>query len=1260
MKVFLGGTVAGSKWRDYVMPKLEIDYFNPVVDEWTEEDQKIEIYEREHSDFCLYVVTSKMIGWYSLAEVIDDSFKKSDKTIFCYLPHDEETKFTKTQIRELEQIGKMAEANGAIWKRSLDDVIDYLNSANNLTNDVLLQQTDQINSAFISYGRRHSLAFARKLYKDLTDRGFDIWFDMNDIPLGVDFQEQIDNGIRMADNFIYVMSPHSINSIYCYKELVLALKYNKRIIPILHVEPQDDVTWANIAPEAGKRNWIYLRQDHDTALALSAKTFEIGEKILETHRDDWNFSDDYKAAFDSLVTLMDSHRAFVRTHTILLYKSLEWTKGSRNTHELLVGEERKEAERFLERSHETFKNDTGHLIQPPCTPTDLLAEYIMESKKNGVNLQCDLFICHDLDDGKTVKKIVTALAKYGFSSWISSKDISKGVEYNHAIHNGVIQSSNILFFLSKKSLNSDYCKKEYNFANEYNKRIIPILIDKEASNFENANDFKDLTNTQYIDFTDLTEEIEVEVKDKSDVIADVEARREKTPFEVSLGEVVQTLNHEHTYFEEHRVFLVQALHWKEYGQKQSFLLRGYNFENAKTWLRLNNEDNHYAPLAIHKEYILASEAAKGQLGTDVFISYSRNDSDLARLLNRKLQSAGKTTWFDQESISKGVDFEKEIYKGINGCNNFVFVISPASINSKYCEEEVDYAVTQNKRIITLLAQETDPNTMPEALRVINWIDFKDTDFSEAFSELLQAVELDREHTANHTQLQQRANEWKDHNKIPEFLMNIIACKSAESWLQEAYDKNPKVIYNKYKELKSNKSPSPTELQIKFIEGSRIAIDEAAALEEKKRKRLKKLMILAMCASVIALGLFVFAMFQTKIARVQKDIAETKTKNSTELLKELVPDSVTVLYEHFYMLANMELEYCNFDIVTQYLNNVRLAPDLPDSLKIKIQEEKNNCDTMIVLNNKAIEFYRNFDYKNAKLIYEKILEIIPNDSIILNRIHYCENPVFTKDKFVLIKGGSFTMGSEIGGNREMIHETELSDFYLYKNEISAEDFLEFLIIYGSYNIKNGDFKGESMVDFALFNIVNLQNKVVRLYSEVFNDRPVTGVTWFGANEFCEFWNGSLPSETQWEYAASNGGKDIKYSWGNEIPKGNDTKLYGNICDESVIAYHPTWSFFEGYNDGYSETSNVGSFEPNEIGLYDMTGNVWEWCLDYWSEYTTKPDKQKNPVILTPSQARLMRGGSWRSQFSSCRIAKRSKMAPNYKSTFLGFRYAQNID
>src|SRR4028118_405671 len=93
--------------------------------------------------------------------------------------------------------------------------------------------------AFISYGRADSKAFATKLHARLLEQDFNIWFDQHDIPLGVDFQNQIDDGIEKAHNFLFILAPHSVKSAYCRKEIQLAVKRNKRIIPLLHVEPKD-------------------------------------------------------------------------------------------------------------------------------------------------------------------------------------------------------------------------------------------------------------------------------------------------------------------------------------------------------------------------------------------------------------------------------------------------------------------------------------------------------------------------------------------------------------------------------------------------------------------------------------------------------------------------------------------------------------------------------------------------------------------------------------------------------------------------------------------------------------------------------------------------------------------------------------------------------------------------------------------------------------------------------------------------------------
>lgn len=131
-KVFLGGTTNDSNWRDKLIKKLKIDYFNPVVEDWDEKAQKEEIKQRKESDFVLYVITPKMEGCYSIFEVADDSNKRPKKTIFCYLLDDDNKSFTKHQIKSLDMVGNGIKENGGKWFKSLDEVIDYLNFNKNL------------------------------------------------------------------------------------------------------------------------------------------------------------------------------------------------------------------------------------------------------------------------------------------------------------------------------------------------------------------------------------------------------------------------------------------------------------------------------------------------------------------------------------------------------------------------------------------------------------------------------------------------------------------------------------------------------------------------------------------------------------------------------------------------------------------------------------------------------------------------------------------------------------------------------------------------------------------------------------------------------------------------------------------------------------------------------------------------------------------------------------------------------------------------
>ncbi len=126
-KVFLGGTCNESQWRDYIMSHLKIDYFNPVVEDWTPECQDEEIRQRKDCDYCLYVITPKMTGVYAIAEIIDDSNKRPDKTLFCFLAVDEPDRFTVGQVKSLEMVSRMVRDNGGKTFQYISDVVNYLN-----------------------------------------------------------------------------------------------------------------------------------------------------------------------------------------------------------------------------------------------------------------------------------------------------------------------------------------------------------------------------------------------------------------------------------------------------------------------------------------------------------------------------------------------------------------------------------------------------------------------------------------------------------------------------------------------------------------------------------------------------------------------------------------------------------------------------------------------------------------------------------------------------------------------------------------------------------------------------------------------------------------------------------------------------------------------------------------------------------------------------------------------------------------------------
>jgi formylglycine-generating enzyme required for sulfatase activity len=172
-----------------------------------------------------------------------------------------------------------------------------------------------------------------------------------------------------------------------------------------------------------------------------------------------------------------------------------------------------------------------------------------------------------------------------------------------------------------------------------------------------------------------------------------------------------------------------------------------------------------------------------------------------------------------------------------------------------------------------------------------------------------------------------------------------------------------------------------------------------------------------------------------------------------------------------------------------------------------------------------------------------------------------------------------------------------------------------------------------------------------------DHPVVGVTWDDAKAFCEWMSRKsghkvdLPSEAQWEYACRAGTKTA-YPWGDDAAGGHGCANFADQSLQKIWSKAPTWMFV-GWDDGFAFTSPVSSYKANAFGLYDMVGNVGQWCIDPSGHYETGP--ATNPVGKDFGYGgRVVRGGSWYQPATRCRAASRTGLETEAAYPDIGFR------
>jgi hypothetical protein len=245
---------------------------------------------------------------------------------------------------------------------------------------------------------------------------------------------------------------------------------------------------------------------------------------------------------------------------------------------------------------------------------------------------------------------------------------------------------------------------------------------------------------------------------------------------------------------------------------------------------------------------------------DIFISYSRKDKDFVQQLDTNLRRTGRDPWVDWEDIRQGEDWWQSIQRGIEGADSVVFVISPDSVMSAVCRDEIDYATKLNKRFLPLLWREGfDMAHVHRSISQHNWIFARATDDGHAaFQELLAALDTDLDYVRSHTRLLMRSLEWHNQGKNSSYLLRGIDLTGAQQWLNQSV----------------SKQPQPTGAQVAYINASLDAT--AAAL--KARQRAKRLVVLTTVIAnlvFVATGLSVIYWQVNTIA--QRQVKETMTE-----------------------------------------------------------------------------------------------------------------------------------------------------------------------------------------------------------------------------------------------------------------------------------------------------------------------------------------------------------------------------------------------
>lgn len=475
--------------------------------------------------------------------------------------------------------------------------------------------------------------------------------------------------------------------------------------------------------------------------------------------------------------------------------------------------------------------------------------------------------------------------------------------------------------------------------------------------------------------------------------------------------------------------------------------------------------------------------------TDVFISYSRKDTDFVRRLFNELQTRGREAWVDWQGIDYSTRWWEEICAGVEGADNFVLMVSPDALNSVYCHREIEHARRHNKRIIPFVFRALNEKeivggwyTLPEmrpyealarenweTIKAIQWIDYPnptklDHNFDRAVDILLTTVDTDPERARLHTRLLLRIRDWEGRGRSPSALLRGDELAAYESWLAatDAAGDEPRATdeqrtyISESRRVEEEERHAEARRKQELLEAAQRADDERKKADQAalQAQRLRQGAVIAGILSLIVIGLGIWTI---------RD-AQGRTDEANQ--------------------ARADAEVRIAEAATQIAAQQAIAPGATRS--VVLMDVVQQLTTL--LPTEAVATY---------LPGWQPVEHNVNWTPILRQIAGAE--------MVLVPTGCFDMGTDHPSSRSI-------------EQPLHEQCVEIPFWIDRYEVTNTLY--ESLLDAVSFAGQTREP-----------DQPRNNVTWLEARDFCALRGARLPTELEWEYAA-RGLDSLDYVWGND--------------------------------------------------------------------------------------------------------------------------------